>query len=332
MGVSEPVLSLIIPVYKNEENLPRLLQELTAFADRFPAELEVVFVVDGSPDASHEILRTSLAGVSFESQLLELSRNFGSFSAIRAGLQAGRGAYFGVLAADLQEPLGLMDEFYCILHAGEADVCFGHRVRRVDPWLSQFFSETFWALYRRFVIKDMPRGGIDVFGCTRRVRDQLLELVEADTNLVALLFWVGFRRRFVPYERQPRLEGRSAWTFPKKFRYALDSIFNFTDLPLKLLLVVGTVGMTVAIVASIIVLTAWLTGHITVLGYTPLMLEIAFFGGSTALGLGVIGQYLWLNLQNSRRRPGFIVRTSESFGRTDAKATAVPSTRSEFKE
>jgi glycosyltransferase involved in cell wall biosynthesis len=307
------MLSLIIPVYKNEENLPRLLRELTSFAETFPGELEVVFVVDGSPDRSFSNLRTLIPTLTFRTRLLELSRNFGSFAAIRAGLEAGTGSYFAVLAADLQEPLSLITEFHRVLSAEDVDVTFGYRLRRVDPWLSQALSETFWGLYRRFVIPEMPRGGIDVLGCNRRVRDELIQLRELDTNLIALLFWVGFKRKFVPYERQPRLEGTSAWSFAKRLRYALDSIFNFTDLPLRVLLTVGVTGMVVAVLASIIVLGAWLTGHIPVLGYTPLMLEIAFFGGSTALGLGVIGQYVWLNLQNSRRRPPYIVRTSESF-------------------
>jgi glycosyltransferase involved in cell wall biosynthesis len=307
------LLSLIIPVYKNEANLSRLVRELSSFAAVFPAELEIVFVVDGSPDACHAKLRSLLPSASFRSQLLELSRNFGSFSAIRAGLEAACGTYFAVVAADLQEPLSLVSEFYRVLDCEDVDIAFGVRARREDARSIRWSSELFWRLYRRFVIRDMPRGGIDVFACNQRVRDQLLEFREADTNLIALLFWVGFKRKFVPYERQPRLEGESAWTFGKRLRYAIDSIFNFSDLPLQVLMAVGLGGMFVAVAASVIVFTAWLAGQIPVLGYTPLMLEIAFFGGSTALGLGVIGQYLWLNLQNSRRRPTFIVRTSESF-------------------
>jgi polyisoprenyl-phosphate glycosyltransferase len=307
------MLSLIIPVYKNEENLPRLLRELTEFSATFSGELEIVFVVDGSPDRSFASLQASLPTLAVRTRLVELSRNFGSFAAIRAGLEAGEGSHFAVLAADLQEPLSLITEFYRVLSTEDVDVTFGYRLRRVDPWLSQFLSEMFWGLYRRLVIHEMPRGGVDVIGCNRRVRDELIQLRESDTNLIALLFWVGFKRQFIAYERQARLEGISAWTFAKKLRYALDSIFNFTDFPLRVLLTVGVTGMAVAVLASIIVLAAWLTGHIPVLGYTPLMLEIAFFGGSTALGLGVIGQYLWLNLQNSRRRPPYIVRTSESF-------------------
>jgi glycosyltransferase involved in cell wall biosynthesis len=308
------MLSLVIPVYKNEENLPRLLRELEAFAAAFSDPLEVVFVVDGSPDGSLRVLQDRLPGWPVSSHLVELSRNFGSFSAIAAGLGRGRGDYFAVLAADLQEPPELVLNFYKLMRSGAADVVFGHRTGRTDAWLSQLLSESFWKLYRRFVLPDMPKGGIDVFGCTRQVRDRLLEMKELNTNLIALLFWLGFRRAFVPYERRPRLEGHSAWTWGHKLRYALDSVFSFTDLPIKALLFLGLAGTSAAFVAAVTVFVGWSLGHIPVLGYTPLMLVISFFGGLTALGLGIIGQYLWLSLQNARGRPSYVVKSAWAFG------------------
>jgi hypothetical protein len=155
-----------------------------------------------------------------------------------------------------------------------------------------------------------------VFGCTRGVRDHLLELKEINTNLIALLLWLGFRRRFVPYQRRPRVEGQSGWTFGRKLRYALDSVFSFTDLPIRVLLLLGVIGIVFAVVAGATVFIAWSSGRVPVLGYTPLMLVITFFGGLTALGLGIVGQYLWLSLQNARNRPNFIVRDAWSFHHT----------------
>ena len=312
------MLSLVIPVYKNEANLPRLQRELEQFAGRFGRDLEVVFVVDGSPDGSLRWLQQRLPAWHLRSQLVELSRNFGSFAAIAAGLRQARGDYMAVVTADLQEPLDLALEFHRRMAAGEADVVFGYRTGRADAAASSFVSDTFWRLYRRFVVRDMPRGGIDVFGCTRTVRDHLAGLQEVNTNLIALLLWLGFRRAFVGYERQPRLEGRSAWTLGRKIRYALDSVFAFTDLPIRALLLLGVLGTVFAVVAGVTVFIGWLTGHVPVLGYTPLMLVITFFGGLTALGLGITGQYLWLTLQNSRGRPNFIVRSAETFDRPRA--------------
>lgn len=312
------MLSLVIPVYRNEENLPRLFRELEQLASRLGGELEIVFVVDGSPDRSLHVLQRHLPSWPVRSQLIELSRNFGSFAAIAAGLVRARGDFMAVIAADLQEPPELVIEFRRILAGGDVDVVLGYRTGRADPWWSQTLSELFWRLYRRFVVNDMPKGGIDVFGCTRQVRDQLLQLREINTNLVALLLWVGFRRAFVPYQRRARLEGRSAWTVGRKLRYAFDSVFNFTDLPLRLLLLLGGAGTTLALVAGITVFIMWWLGRIPVLGYTPLMLVITFFGGLTALGLGIVGQYLWLSLQNVRNRPNFIVQSASTFDRARA--------------
>jgi polyisoprenyl-phosphate glycosyltransferase len=307
------MLSLVIPIYRNEENLDRLLTELATLPSRIPDAIEIVFVVDGSPDHSYEILQHRLPDLPINSQLLSLSRNFGSFSAIAAGLESGKGDHFAVLAADLQEPLELVVTFSRLLRDDVADITFGVRSGRSDPWLSELFATVFWGIYRRFVVPDMPPGGVDVFGCTRKVRDRLLSLREIDTNLVALLFWLGYRRHYVPYVRQPRLEGASAWTFAKKLRYCLNSIFNFTDLPVRVLLGTGAAGSAIALTLGITVFICRLLGVIGEPGYTPIILAIMFFGGLTTFGLGIIGQYLWLSLQNSRNRPNYIVWKRNEF-------------------
>jgi polyisoprenyl-phosphate glycosyltransferase len=307
------MLSLIIPIYKNEENLDRLLSELATLPARVLDTMEVVFVVDGSPDRSYEILHRRLPNLPMDSQLLSLSRNFGSFSAIAAGLESGKGDHFAVLAADLQEPLELVVTFSQLLRDDIADITFGVRSGRSDPWLSELFATLFWGIYRRFVVPEMPPGGVDVFGCTREVRDKLLSLREIDTNLVALLFWLGYRRHYVPYVRQPRLEGVSAWTFAKKLRYCLNSIFNFTDLPVRVLLGAGAAGSLIAFTLGLTVFICRVLGFIGEPGYTPIILAIMFFGGLTTFGLGIIGQYLWLSLQNSRNRPNYIVWKRDQF-------------------
>jgi glycosyltransferase involved in cell wall biosynthesis len=323
------MISLVIPIYKNEPNLDRLLRELGALQQRLAAPMEVVFVVDGSPDRSFEILQQRLRSTPFPARLLSLSRNFGSFSAVAAGLKAGHGDYFAVLAADLQEPPELIASFHETLSQDRADVVFGVRARRADPWLSELFSRIFWWIYRALIVPDMPRGGVDVFGCTRRVRDIVTGFPESNTNLIALLFWVGFRRQYVSYERLGRQEGRSAWTVRKKMSYFLDSVFNFTELPIQLLLIVGGVGMTLAVTFGVILLVFKLAGDIHVPGYSAIVLSIMFFGALTSLGLGIVGQYLWLTLQNVRRRPNFIVASDESFSgeRNILQRTAVDKTR-----
>lgn len=299
--------SLIIPVYKNTESIPRLLSVLSNMNKALDDELEVVFVVDGSPDNSFELLKQQLHTLSFRAQLLAHSRNFGSFPAIRTGLAAASGEFFGVMAADLQEPPELIEAFFISLAANECDVAIGTRNGRSDPLMSRIASDIFWGIYRRLVVKDMPPGGVDIFGCNRIFRDHLLQLEESRSSLIALIFWLGFRRKFVAYERQVRLEGKSSWTLSKKIDYMLDSIFAFTDYPIRLLMKIGALGSLVSIALGIGILIARLTGFIEVPGYAATMLTVLFLGALNLFGLGLVGTYAWRSYENTKQRPLSIV-------------------------
>ena len=306
------MFSLIIPVYKNEANVPALLDALCALAPTLPEALEVVFVVDGSPDRSFALLQAALPTLPFAAQLLAHARNFGSFPAIRTGLQAARGQRFGVMAADLQEPPELMREFDISLLNGECDVAIGTRRTRADGAMAQASSRLFWALYRRWVSPEMPEGGVDVFGCNLAFRDQLLALEESRSSLIALIFWLGFRRKLLAYDRQERQAGVSAWTLRKKVDYMLDSVFAFTDAPIRALTHLGLLGCALAVLLGLAVLIARLSGQIEVPGYTPTMLVVLFFGGLNLLGLGIVGTYAWRAYENTKGRPLAIVASQEA--------------------
>lgn len=312
-GVDRSVTySIVIPVYRNRDSFPRLLGALDRIISTLDGTCEVVFVVDGSPDDSLEVLRHLAPDVSFPIQILCHSRNFGSFPAIRAGITAARGEYIGVMAADLQEPPELMRSFFDLLSKDLTDVVVGRREGRADPASTSLLSGMYWRFYRGFVMPDIPAGGVDVFGITRKVAQELIKLTETGSSLVGLLYWVGFRRVEVPYQRQARLEGTSGWTFRKKFNYLTDSVFAFTRLPIRALAAIGLFGGTVVTAVSVIVLIAWATGRVSVSGYTPLMLAIL---GCTFLllsAMGVLGSYIWRIFENTQGRPSSIVASRES--------------------
>jgi glycosyltransferase involved in cell wall biosynthesis len=316
------MLSIVVPVYRNEANISRLLEEMERIAGASPVAVELVLVVDGSPDRSLEILRESLPGRQFSAALVSLSRNFGAFNAVRCGLEIATGEYFVVIAADLQEPADLALTFLGLLRAGDVDIVFGTPSTRDDPWFDTMSSRLFWAAYRRLVLPDIPTAGVHTFGCTKIVRNRLIELREPTTNLVALLFWIGFRRAFVPYDRQQRKGGRSAWTLGWKLRYGLDSLFSFTDLPIRLLLFLGLAGTLTAVTFAVLLLIASFAGRIEVPGYAPTMLAVTFFGSITSLGLGILGQYAWLILQTTRGRPSYLVERVDHFSPVGAVASA----------
>ncbi len=297
------MLSLIIPVYRNEDNLPRLLDAVSSLSADIDGCFEAVFVVDGSPDRCYERLRTALATQPFGSQLILLSRNFGSFAAIRAGLEHGQGTHFAVMAADLQEPPELILRMSRLLTADEADVVVAVRDSRADPLISRLMSGLFWRAYRKFVVPDLPPGGVDIFACNERFRDQLLQMREQHGSLVAQIFWMGYRRATVNYSRQLRTEGRSAWTFRKKLTYFVDSIFSVTDLPIRMLTYVGgTTAVLAAGLAGVIAICRML-GVITVPGYTAIMMAVIFFGALNLFGLGLVGSFAWRAYENSKGRP-----------------------------
>lgn len=309
--------SLVIPVYRNEESLPELLRVLRNLDEKLEGRLEVVFVVDGSPDRSAELLSGALPDCCFRSQLLVLSRNFGSFSAIRAGLAEARGPLFAVMAADLQEPPELVLEFFRALENEPVDVVLGTRKGRSDPPLRRWLSQAFWKVYRTLVQPEMPPGGVDVFGCNQVFRDHLLSLHERNTTLVGLLFWLGFRRKLVGYERQERRHGKSAWTLGRRLRYTMDSVFAFSDLPIRLLVLVGAAGLLVSLGISAVVFFARLSGLIQVPGYTATVLIISFFGALNLLGLGIIGSYVWRAFENTKERPQALIMSRRRFGEED---------------
>ncbi|HYR06013.1 MAG TPA: glycosyltransferase family 2 protein [Gallionella sp.] len=315
------MLSIIIPVYRNEESIPDLVVALTDVARRarqnFNCATEVIFVVDGSPDNSYAILERALPAAPFASQLLLHSRYFGSFAAIRTGLQAATGDYFGVVAADLQEPPELVLQFMGKLSAENCDVVVGCRENRQDPLLSRSASNLFWKLYKKFVIREIPEKGVDVFGCNKAFRDQLVSLGEANTSLVGLIFWLGFKRSEVTYERRARQHGKSAWTLKKKFNYLLDSVFSFTDLPIRLLSLFGLLGVVASVLLGIVILLAKIFGNIPVPGYAATVLTVVFFGGLNSLGLGIVGAYAWRAFENTKNRPLAVVMALQKFAGVD---------------
>lgn len=311
--VLKPRFSLVVPVYGNEDGIGDLTAAIAQIKAEVGVPFEAVFVVDGSPDQSLARLRESLPMAPFASRLVSLSRNFGAFPAIRVGLEHARGDVIAVMAADLQEPPELAVRFFRELDRGEHDIAFGERLGRDDPWHSRLASNLFWSVYRRTVMPAIPKGGVDIFAMRAGFRDQLLALKESNSSLLAQLFWLGGRRVFLGYERRRRAHGKSGWTLRKKLRYLSDSVFAFTDLPIRLLTAFGAIGLFAAVLLGTVTLIAKATGLVEVPGYAGTVLTIIFFGALNSLGLGVVGTYAWRTFENTKQRPLALVQLHENF-------------------
>lgn len=300
--------SVIVPVYGNEENVSDLLTALRELWERLDHDLEVVFVIDGSPDKSFEILEAELPNLAFSAQLIVHSRNFGSFSAVVTGLSSSNGQYCAVMAADLQEPLELIEGFFAKLRNPSIDIVVGARTARDDGVTSGITSRAFWSLFRRLIQPEIPRGGVDVFGCTRQVAEVIVALPESNSSLIGQLYWVGFRRAEIGYSRLARQTGHSRWTLRRKLKYLSDSIFSFTTLPIGLILLVGALGILSGLALGVFVLVGWVSGSISAPGYTTLILVQVLSSSALLMAIGVIGTYVWRTFDNTKSRPRSIVR------------------------
>lgn len=302
------IYTLIIPLYKNSKFIPELLKIIKDLNLKLENKLETIFVVDGNPEKEFEILSEQLKKYKFKSQLISLSRNFGSFAAIKTGLENGTGKYFAVMAADLQEPPELIEKIFTKLSKNKnCNVVIGKRNNRQDNFFSNIISNIFWKTYKKYIQNDIPKGGVDIFGCDKIVRDTLIKLKENNSSLIGLLFWIGFKKEYITYNRSKRKYGKSAWNFKKKIKYMSDSIYAFSDIPIRILIRLGVIGIIISLLLSIIVLISKISGSITVPGYTATLLIVSFFSSLNLLSFGIIGQYIWRTFENTKNRPNTII-------------------------
>lgn len=310
--------SLVVPIYRNEANIDALFAAIDqVIAPTATRPFEVVFVVDGSPDRSWQILAEQLQRQAWPSQLIALSRNFGASSAIRTGLECAKGRAVAVLPADLQEPAELVPRFWEILDRDEADVVCAARTGRHDGWLANAGSATFWWLYRKLVLADMPRGGVGAFAINTRVRNAVLAIPTPNMSLLSQVLWVGFRRRFIPTVRQARRAGVSGYSYSRKFAFALETLVSFSQGPMLLQIWLGLLGVVVSILAGAGCLVAWSAGWISSGGHLAIALLIVIAFSVLLMSQGLLGLHLWRTFENTKLRPLSIVSEHLTFaGRT----------------
>lgn len=309
------LVSVVVPVYFNAATLPELVERVDAAADRLRHELELVFVDDGSADESFAVLER-LAARNPRIRALRLSRNFGSNAAILAGLTHARGDAVVVLAADLQDPPELLPELVAAWEEG-ADVVLAARRSRQDPWLSALLSSIFNRLFRRLVFRDFPRGGFDFLLVSRRVASVLIEMGERNSYIFGQVMWVGFERRVIEYDRASRGgKGRSRWTLAKKAKYFVDAFTAFSYLPIRAASLLGFILALAGFGYAAVVVVLRLTGVISgAPGFTTLTVLILMAAGIQLIVTGLLGEYLWRVLEESRRRPPFLVESTINLDR-----------------
>lgn len=306
MSLDRSCLSVVVPIYNEQDNLPELHKRLT---DLFEAAgfdaCEAVLVSDGSRDDSESMIR-ELAATDARFKGVFLSRNFGHQPAVTVGLHMARGSVVAVLDGDLQDPPEVLLEMIGALERG-ADVAYGVRQQRKETaWLRL----AYWLFYRslrQIAEVDMPADAGD-FCCMRRpVVDAMNRLPESRRFLRGLRCWVGYTQVGVPYARAGRHAGRPKYNLRRLMRLAYDGLFGFSDLPVKLMQVAG---LAIAALAALVGLTYFALAFFvaTPRGFPTLIISIWFLGGTQMLFLGILGEYLHRTFEQSLRRPAAIVR------------------------
>ncbi len=302
------LVSIVVPVFHNAASLPDLLAQFQELARMNEADgFEFVFVDDGSSDNSFDVLQ-ALAATETRLRVVKLSRNFGSNAALLAGMGQARGDVVAVIAADLQDPPELIHEMLVHWRTGRK-VVLAARESREDPGMTALLARAFYALFRRFAIKTMPKGGFDFFLIDRQVCNLINGIQESNAYLMGLILWLGFDPKVLYYHRRERAQryGTSMWTLAKKVKYFVDSFVAFSYMPVRAASLLGMSLSMIGLLYALGMVFYWLCFDVPVAGWTSLMVVLLVVSGAQLMMTGILGEYLWRNLEETRRRPRFVI-------------------------
>ena len=301
-------LSIIIPCYFNEKNIPVTAKELIDNEKRFPKELnfEYILVDDGSGDNTLKEILAFKNAYPEKVIAIKLAGNVGSYNAVVAGMEHATGDCTVVIAADLQDPPELMVDMYEYWKQG-FKLVIGNRKDRQESASQKFLSNTFHWIMKKIALKNIPDGGFDYVLFDRQIREKLLTMMEHNSNVFYLMTWMGYNYVNIPYNRKKREIGNSKWTVQKKIKLLIDSILSFSFFPIRAISVTGIILGIIAFLYGVYLIILRMLGNIEVEGWTALMVVLLFVSSFQMIGLGILGEYIWRGLDASRKRPLYVI-------------------------
>lgn len=306
------LISVIVPVYCNSKSLDLLKSRLDAMAQKLPGDrFEYILVDDGSSDDSFLLLqRLSQADPGL--RVLKLSRNFGSNAAMLAGLTHAQGDCAVVISADLQDPPELIPELVGHWKNGFR-VVLAARKKRDDALMTRLFAGIFNRLFRRLAFSDFPARGFDFMLIDNQVREIIVHMQERNSYLFGQVLWCGFKRTVIYYDRVARAQGqgKSKWTFVKKIKYFIDAFTAFSYVPIRLISTLGFLMAAAGLLYAMVLvgLRLWSQYEIPP-GWAMLTVLFLTISGMQLIFMGILGEYLWRVLDDSRKRPLFLVEST----------------------
>ena len=299
-------LSIVIPIYNEEENIDSLINRLRTVLAQMQISCEYIFVNDGSKDHSFQLIK-NLALADPAVKYIDFSRNFGHQIAVSAGLDLAAGDRVAIIDADLQDPPELIIEMFAKMDQGYEVVYAKRNNRNGESWLKKFTAKVFYRILKSITSVKIPVDTGDFRIIDRKVVNVLKQMPEHNKFLRGQISWIGFKQTYVEYDRKVRQAGSTGYTYKKMIRLALDGITSFSNFPLK---VASICGFVVSGIAFMVMIYALYSRYITkdyVEGWTSTIISVLFLGGIQLISIGIIGEYISRLSENARNRPLYII-------------------------
>lgn len=306
------VISIIVPCYNEEKAVPVFYKATSAALENIDADIEYIFVDDGSSDNTVNEFK-KLASADKRVKYISFSRNFGKEAGMYAGMKHAHGDYVVIMDIDLQDPPELIPKMYDLVRSGEYDCAATRRVNRVgEAKLRSFFARCFYKLINKISDTEIVDGARDFRLMSRKMVNSILELSEYNRFSKGIFSWVGFKTKWLEYENRERSVGETKWSFWKLFKYSIEGIVSFSTAPLAVSSVCGMLFSIIALVGIIFVVVRQLVWGGSAYGWASLICIILLVSGVQLLCIGILGQYLSRTYMESKRRPIFIVKESNT--------------------
>ena len=299
-------ISVVIPFLNEESNINSLVAALEEFCASVSARIEVIFVDDGSTDGSVKLLSEKHLE-HFSGKVVQLSQNYGSHAALRAGINQASGRYTCFLYADLQDPVGLVTKMAEVATSSGSNIVWASRARTNNGFSERLFSNAYSWLMKRYVSPDYPAQGFDIVLFDEKVRAQLNANMEKNSSIFLQILTMGFKQEMITYDKQARQKGKSKWTLAKKVKLLIDSFVAFSYAPLRFVTMMGILFFVFGILYTSYILIDFLIYDSPVQGWTSIIAILSVGIGVTNISLGIIAEYLWRTLDAAGNRKAFLV-------------------------
>lgn len=302
-------LSLVVPCYNEADNVAAFQKAVIAAFDGCGYDYEIVFIDDGSKDATLHNLKKLYAAQRCPVKVISFSRNFGKEAGIYAGLEHASGEYISLIDADLQQrPEIVRDMVKTLDEEPEYDVVAAYQDRRGEGKVLSFCKRCFYSLINKLSKVTLQPDASDFRTFRRSVRDSILELTEYHRFSKGIFAWVGYSTKFIPYTACERASGTSKWNFWKLLNYAIEGIIGFSTAPLRLATCLGGVTGVAAVIYGIVVILQKLICGIDVPGYATIIVLILLLGSVQLFCIGIIGEYVGRTFEQTKNRPVYIAK------------------------